>query len=171
MSNASLTLEVCLPFRLVATALCPELPVLTDGVVTLRPPRPGDAQLLIEGRDAEFYRWLGPGAEIPAPVACVWADDELVGWVDYDVGRDWLRPGEVNVGYYLFPAARGKGYASRAVELLLLHLDRETEHTVATLLIHPENARSLSLARRLSFEARGQVEGEPFFVREVGRGR
>ena len=160
---------MCLPLRLVATALCPELQVLTDGVVTLRPPRPGDAQLLVEGRDDEFFRWLGPGAEIPSPVACVWAGDELVGWVDYDVERDWLKPGEVNVGYYLFPAARGKGYASRAVELLLLHLDSETEHTIATLLIHPENVRSLRLARRLGFESKGEVEGDVFFVREVSR--
>lgn len=150
-----------------ATALCPELQVVTDGVVTLRPPRPGEAQLLIEGRDAEFFRWLGPGTETPSPVACVWADDELVGWVDYDVGRDWLEPGAVNVGYYLFPDARGKGYASRAVELLLVHLRRETDHTTATLLIHPENAPSLRLARRLGFEAKGEVDGEPFFVRQV----
>jgi RimJ/RimL family protein N-acetyltransferase len=167
MSNPSLTLQVCLPFRLVATDLCPEPAVLTDGVVTLRPPRPGDAQLLIDGRDAEFFRWLGPGAESPSPVACVWVDDELVGWVDYDVERDWLEPGEVNVGYYLFPAARGKGYASRAVELLLRHLDRETEHTVATLLIDHENVRSLGLARRLGFAAKGEVEGDAFFVRDV----
>ena len=158
---------MCLPLRLVATALCPELQVLTDGVVTLRLPRPGDAQLLVEGRDDEFFRWLGPGAEIPNPVACVWAGDELVGWVDYDVERDWLKPGEVNVGYYLFPAARGKGYASRAVELLLLHLGDETEHNVATLLIHPENERSLSLARRLRFAASGEVEGELFFARSL----
>ena len=158
---------MCLPLRLVATALCPELQVLTDGVVTLRLPRPGDAQLLVEGRDDEFFRWLGPGAEIPNPVACVWAGDELVGWVDYDVERDWLKPGEVNVGYYLSPAARGKGYASRAVELLLLHLGDETEHNVATLLIHPENERSLRLARRLRFVARGEVEGELFFARSV----
>jgi len=151
----------------VATGLCPELQASTDDVVTLRPPRPGDAELLVAGRDDEFFRWLGPGAESPSPVACVWVDDELVGWVDYDVERDWLKPGEVNVGYYLFPAARGKGYASRAVELLLVHLDRETEHTTATLLIHPENAPSLRLARRLGFEARGEVEGEPFFVRHV----
>ena len=118
-------------------------------------------------RWGKFFEWLGPGAEAPCPVACVWAGDELVGWVDYDRERDWLRPGEVNVGYYLFPAARGKGYASRAVELLLLHLDRETAHTVATLLIDPENVRSLRLARRLGFEAKGEVAGELFFVREV----
>lgn len=147
--------------------MCPELHVLTDGVVMLRPLRPGDSVLLVEGRDDEFFRWLGPGAEIPNPVACVWAGDELVGWVDYDVEHDWLQPGEVNVGYYLFPSARGKGHASRAVELLLLHLSRDTEYTVATLLIHPENERSLGLARRLGFVARGEIEGELFFARDV----
>ena len=142
-----------------------ELQQLTDGVVTLRAPRPGDRELLDAGRDEEFFRWLG--AESPSPVACVCADDELVGWVDYDVERDWLRTGEVNVGYYLFPTARGKGYASRAVELLLLHLARETEHTTATLLIHPDNVNSLRLAHRLGFERKGEVEGEAFFVREL----
>jgi RimJ/RimL family protein N-acetyltransferase len=73
----------------------------------------------------------------------------------------------VNVGYYVFPDARGKGYGSRAVELLLLHLDGETEYEVATLLIDHENVKSLRLARRLGFEARGEVEGDAFFVREV----
>jgi RimJ/RimL family protein N-acetyltransferase len=97
-------------------------------------------------------------------------DDELVGWVDYDRDDDhhWLGPGEVNVGYSLFPAARGKGYASRAVELLLEHLSLDTEHTVATLLIHPKNVRSLAVARRLGFVQRGQVNGEPFFTRSLG---
>ena len=74
----------------------------------------------------------------------------------------------MNVGYSLFAAARGKGYASRAVELLLDHLARDTEHSVATLLIHPENARSLAVARRLGFEQRGEVNGEPFFARDLG---
>ncbi len=145
----------------------PEQSIATDGVVTLRPPRPGDAQLLVGGRDDEFFRWLGPGAEAPAPVACVWVGDRLVGWVDYDLDHDWLAPGEVNVGYYLFPGGRGKGYASRAVELLLGHLRRDTAHTVATLLIHPENVRSLALARRLGFAEQGGVGGQSFLVRDV----
>ena len=144
-----------------------ELQVASDGVVTLQPPRPGDARLLVAGRDEEFHRWFGPGSEEPSPVACIWVDAELVGWVDYDLEHDWLEPGEVNVGYYLFPGARGKGYASRAVELLLQHLSRNTEHTVATLLIRPENSQSLRLARRLGFLQRGELEGGLFFARDV----
>ena len=72
------------------------------------------------------------------------------------------------VGYYLFPTARGNGYASCAVGLLLEHLSRDTEHTVATLLIHPENRRSLALADRLGFVQKGEVDGEPFFTRKLG---
>jgi RimJ/RimL family protein N-acetyltransferase len=150
--------------------LCPEPQVWTDGVVTLRPSRPEDAQSLVEGRDDEFFRWIGPGSGTANPVACIWIDDVLVGWIDYDLERDWLEPGEVNVGYYLFPAARGKGYASRAVELLLLHLEHETEHTVATLLIDRENTRSLLLARRLGFEAKREFDGSIFFVRGLPLG-
>jgi RimJ/RimL family protein N-acetyltransferase len=144
--------------------------IATDGVVTLRAPAPDDVELLVAGRDEEFFKWFGPGATGPRPVACVWVDDRLIGWVDYDLDsdHDWLGPGEVNVGYYLFPAARGKGYASRAVELLLEHLQPDTEHTVATLLIHPENQRSLALARRLGFVQNGEVNGEPFFIRSLG---
>ena len=149
----------------------PQLEPVTDGVVTLKPPGPGDAQRLVEGRDEEFFRWLGPGAETPRPVACVWVEDELVGWADYDLEHDWLEPGEVNVGYYLFPAARGKGYASRAVELLLQHLSRDTGHTVATLVIDPENVRSVRLAHRLGFTERGKLEKGLFFVRDVQQAR
>jgi len=139
-------------------------------VVTLRPSRPEDAQALVEGRDDEFFRWIGPGSDTPNPAACIWIGDLLVGWVDYDLERDWLEPGEVNVGYYLFPAARGKGYASRAVGLLLLHLEHETEHAVATLLIDRGNARSLRLARRLGFEAKREFDGSTLFIRGLPLG-
>jgi RimJ/RimL family protein N-acetyltransferase len=138
--------------------------------VTLRAPAPGDVERLVAARDEEFFKWFGPGATGPRPVACVWVDDELVGWVDYDLDpdHDWLKPGEVNVGYFLFAEARGRGYASRAVELLLEHLRHDTEHTVATLLIHPENARSLALAHRLGFVQKGELHGEAFFTRDLG---
>ncbi len=143
--------------------------IAADGVVTLRAPEPEDVELLVADRDEEFFRWFGAGATGPRPVACVWVDERLVGWVDYDLDadHDWLSPGEVNVGYYLFATARGNGYASRAVELLLEHLRRDTEHTVATLLIHPENARSLAVARRLKFVQKREVNGEPFFTRDL----
>jgi RimJ/RimL family protein N-acetyltransferase len=156
------------PARVMMTAVSePEVHVSTDGVVTLQPPRPGDAQLLVAGRDEEFFKWLGPGSETPSPAACVWVGAELVGWVDYDLEHDWLQPGEVNVGYYLFPTARGKGYASRAVELLLLHLHRHTEHTLATLVIDSQNVRSIELARRLGFAQRGELEKGLYFARAV----
>ena len=60
----------------------------------------------------------GPGAKVPAPPVCLEVHGELAGWVDYDVRRSWLSPGEVNVGYALFPTHRHRGYATRAVQLL-----------------------------------------------------
>ena len=143
--------------------------IATDGIVTLRRPQPADSERIVAERDAESFRWFGPGGGNPAPFACIWAVDELVGWVDYDRDddHDWLQAGEVNVGYCVFPAARRKGYASRAVELLLGHLAEEGKHETATLLIHPENAPSLALARRLGFEQRGEVNDEPFLVRDL----
>ena len=141
----------------------------TDGGVTLRAPTPGDSERIVAERDEESFRWFGPGGGNPAPAACVWAGDDLVGWVDFDRDddHDWLEPGEVNVGYCLFPAARGKGYASRAVELLLGHLARDTEFDVATVLIHPENTRSLAIAHRLAFVEHGEVNGERFLRRPL----
>jgi hypothetical protein len=62
--------------------------IATDGVVTLRAPRGADSRLLVEGRDSEFHRWLGPGAEVPEPIAGVWVGSQLVGWVDYDLDHE-----------------------------------------------------------------------------------
>ena len=43
--------------------------IATDGVVTLRAPGPGDVELLVANRDEEFFKWFGPGATGPRPVA------------------------------------------------------------------------------------------------------
>ncbi|HEX5586613.1 MAG TPA: GNAT family N-acetyltransferase [Acidimicrobiia bacterium] len=140
---------------------------LGDGVVSLRPARPGDAAQLVAGRDAEFHRWLGPGDDDPCPAACIVVAGEVVGWVDVDVDRSWLGPGEVNVGYCVFPAHRGNGYATRALQLLVVHLARDTEFHTATLLIDAENQRSLAVARRAGFTFLGDFDGNPYFARVV----
>jgi RimJ/RimL family protein N-acetyltransferase len=139
----------------------------TDGVVVIRPIEPGDAELLIAGRDDAFYRFIGPGADEPRPVGCVVVDDVLAGWVDYDLEHEWLQPGEVNVGYFLFVPFRGKGYAARAVQLLMHHLALNGEHHTATLLIDGANAPSLALAARTRFPRVEDLDGHPYFKRPV----
>ena len=140
---------------------------MTDGAVTIRPPGEGDAAILIAGRDDEFRRFLGEGDADPRPTGVIEVDGEVVGWVDYDVDRAWLKPGEVNVGYNVFTVHRGKGYATRAVELLLRHLDVDTEFTTATLLIDVANERSMALAERIGCGAPVDVDGNRYYKRSV----
>ena len=157
--------------RLVSALMAETVGVLTrtlsDGVVRIRAPVPGDAAILVAGRDEVFHRFMGEGVEIPCPTACVVVNDEIVGWVDYDVDRSWLSRGEVNVGYNLFAPHRGKGYATRAVELLLQHLAEDTAYDTATLLIDADNERSLALARRARFDAHGTLDGNQYWKRSV----
>lgn len=140
---------------------------VTDGVIALRAPAPGDAAILVAGRDDESRRWLGAGSEDPRPTACITVDGAVAGWIDYDTDRDWLGPGEVNVGYGLFAARRGHGCATRAVQLLMHHLATSTTECTATLLIHPENHASLAIAARARFEDRGMIDGSRYFTRPV----
>jgi aromatic-L-amino-acid decarboxylase len=144
---------------------------LTDGVVTIRPPRPGDATVLVAGRDDESRRWLGEGVPDPTPMACVVVDDEVVGWVDYDHPRAWLPADGVNIGYGLFPGVRGRGLATRAVRLLLRRLADEAEFALASVLIDPDNGPSLAVARRVGFAPAGEVNGSRLFVRGIERDR
>jgi RimJ/RimL family protein N-acetyltransferase len=150
----------------VARVTDPPLPSTTDGLVLIRAPVPGEAQVLVAGRDEAFYRWLGPGADEPRPAGCIHAGGQIVGWVDYDLDRDWLEPGEVNVGYHVFAPHRGRGYATRAVRLLLHHLSVRTGHTVASLLIDPANQRSLALAARIGAVAAAHPD-DSYFRRPV----
>jgi RimJ/RimL family protein N-acetyltransferase len=126
---------------------------LSDGVVCLRPPRAGEDQVLVASRDTEWERWLGPGEGQPRPTAVALVGAEIVGWVDYDTDRDWLGPNEVHVGYNIFAPYRRRGYATRAVRLLLGLLRDHTDHQRANLVIDVGNIASLGVARALGAQA------------------
>jgi RimJ/RimL family protein N-acetyltransferase len=145
--------------------------IASDGHVTLRAFRNDDRAALIGGRDAEFERWLGVGSTDPAPTACIIVDGELVGWVDYDIDRDWLESGEVNIGYNVFAEHRRRGYATSAVALLIGHLARATSYRTATLLINADNIGSLAVAAALCFDAHGDIDGSRYFKLPIHRAK
>jgi RimJ/RimL family protein N-acetyltransferase len=141
---------------------------LTDGIVTIRTPEPDDTPALIATRDDQFRRFMGDGADDPTPTGCIVVGGEVVGWVDFDRDeREWLTHDDVNIGYGLHPDARGRGYATRAVKLLVSHLSRTTDVQTATLLIDPENRWSLGLAERAGFGPRLDLNGQAYFRRSV----
>lgn len=141
----------------------------TDGVVTLRWFEPSEAPLIIAGRDAAFRRFIGEGSAVPSPELSIVVEGTVVGWVDHDRDDDrwWLAPEEVNIGYHVFPAHRARGYATRAVRLMLDHLRDDTDWDVATLLIHPENVPSLLVAERNGFQRADDVDGRTFWRRRL----
>lgn len=123
--------------------------------------------MLVAGRGEESRRWLGPGDDDPKPTACIVVDGVIVGWVDYDTEHDWLGPGEANVGYGVFARHQGKGYATRALLLLLRHLATTADVRTATLSIDPANDRSLRVAERAGFVDQGMRGSSRYFTTVV----
>ncbi len=73
----------------------------------------------------------------------------------------------MNLGYFVFPEHRRKGYAARSVGLLLDLLKDGTGYTTASLLSHPENRPSLAVARRCDFVLFGEMNGQRYFRHSV----
>ena len=137
--------------------------LVSDGLL-LRPWEPGDQDLLgTSTRDPEIGRYLGDrldvadGAPLPddpdAPIFAIVEAGAVVGVLWFGRG---IRPFEV--GYYLHPAAWGRGLATRSLALVsdwMLH-ERGEERIV--LHTHPGNVRSQAVALRAGYRADGEVD-------------
>ena len=145
---------------------------LTDGVVTLRPWAPEDAPWYVEqARDPEILRFTAEPADLDEPAVRTAIEEMLRTRVAYGVvvtdaatgellGNAGLAPAKDDpdagsLAYWLAPAARGRGAATRAVRLLV-DWAREIGMTRVELWAHLDNVDSQRVAERAGF-TRGRV--------------
>lgn len=148
---------------------------LADDELALSPPHPDDAEAHFAGEDPELIRWLngGPGTLAgarehfrhcqeqwasggPLRAFGIRANGVLAGTVDLRFSGEHLAPGEANVAYGLYPAWRGRGFATRAVLLAIRYAASEGAKR-AVIKVEPENVSSAAVARRTGFELSGRV--------------
>jgi RimJ/RimL family protein N-acetyltransferase len=153
--------------------------VLTDDVITLRPPDRGDLDALyVACQDPEIARWTSVPAPYHREDAVAYLDrvdaEEAAGkWraffaVDGEalLGSFALLElhrgdGYGEIGYWVAKAARGKGVASRAVTLLRDWAVAELGLTLLELLIHEDNTMSRRVAERTGFLDTGERRSAP----------
>lgn len=151
---------------------------LTDGVVVLRPPAPADAD-----RVAELCQdpTIQEKTTIPSPytradaawfvrevVVAGWDTDKACTWGVRDAATDALEgvvgltlepQGSAEIGYWLGPAARGRGLMTRAVRLALDHAFAEDGLALDRVLwtAYVGNEPSRRVAERAGFRVEGAV--------------
>ena len=151
--------------------------VLTDGVVTLRAVEPGDAPAVFAAcQDALIARFL----PIPCPyteadarefVAVCQADwdgdcersfaitDAQTGEFLGVIARHLRAEHRAEVGYWLAPGARGRGFATRALRLVRDWSFDVTGLVRLELFTHPENNASGRVAERAGLAREGVRRG------------
>jgi len=154
-------------------------PPLEDEGVRVRPWRADDLPARVEAwHDASLMQFmLQPApARITLEAARAWLEARerrrLAGEAlflvvaelksDRAVGSVWLwnvSAGErrAEIGYWLLAPARGRGYATRAVELLCAYAFEELGLARLELFTMPDNVASMRLAKRTGFRPQGLV--------------
>ncbi|MBO2463453.1 GNAT family N-acetyltransferase [Actinomadura violacea] len=152
---------------------------LSDGVITLSPLRPDDAEAHLAGEDEPMVRWLSGGRSTRSVVDAyirhcqeqwdtggslrafgirVEPAGTLAGTVDLRSNVEGLGPGQMNVAYGIYPAWRGRGLATRAV-LLACGYAATAGGRQAVIRVEPENSASVAVARRAGFAPAGHACG------------
>jgi len=151
------------------TPLLPPDPPLTDASVLLRASEPHDVPAIDAGiHDPDVIRWIGPTDGSAADVIALhrkrWTSGSpTLSICDRDgtcVGLVWINVREADrmigwVGYWLLPAARGRGLATGAVRVVSRWALREMGLTRLRLTTEPENERSRRVAERSGFRETG----------------
>lgn len=141
------------------------VPVLETERLVLRAPGPQDAEAYVAAHDSPHARWIGgdQGREAAwralAMTAGQWAlrgfgmwavtlkgADDCLGMVGCWFPEGWPEP---EIGWFVFPAAQGRGIAHEAALAARRHAYGRLRWTTAVSYVHPENARSIALALRL----------------------
>jgi RimJ/RimL family protein N-acetyltransferase len=165
-------------------------PTLRDGALTLRPPRPEDADAVTAAcQDPEIPRWT----TVPSPYRREHAEEWLgripgqaragraVSLLAFEDGRlagsfslmeiD-LGSGYGEIGYWVAAEARGRGVATRATRLLHEWGRDALGLTRLEILPHRDNAASRRVAERCGYAPTGELRrapraddpGEPAYV-------
>ena len=170
--------------------------VLTDGVITLRPPGPGDEDAIYAAcQDPEIQRWTG----VPSPylrehssgylervaaereagtsLAFLAVDEEGALLGNFSVMELDRRPGYGEIGYWVAAPARGRGVATRATRLLTEWGHAELGLERIEIIVHRDNAPSHRVPERLGYERLPGLhpltrlgDPDPVFVRYVSLG-
>ena len=144
---------------------------LTDGVVRLRPPRDGDAHRIAQiCADAEIARWTNVPSPYTLEDARAWIalatverergtglhlvavrgdDDRVVGAAALRLHEQPEVHGEA--GYWVAADARRAGVGTRALELVTALGIGAMSFPYVEVVIAPDNAPSVALARRAGF--------------------
>jgi RimJ/RimL family protein N-acetyltransferase len=152
------------------------MPILTDGVITLRPPREEDVDAIYAAcQDPEIQAWTS----VPSPYRradavdyveriahapntaafLAFEGDELLG--SFGVMEIDRERGYAEIGYWVAAPARGRGVATRAVTLLRDWAAAELGAELIELIIHKGNLPSQRVAERTGFLATGERRPAP----------
>lgn len=158
-----------------------EVPTLTDEVIELSAFTLDDVEPHVDAEDDESVKWLTEGRPSTIATTRDWAAQHLrwwetggprrmfairvvgtgtlVGMIEANLDSDFcgLPAGEVNLSFMVQSWARGRGFATRAVELMCDWLQRMEGVEVAVLRIDPDNTTSLGVASRARFEDAGRI--------------
>ena len=157
-----------------------EPPILSDGDLTLRPPRPEDADAVTAAcQDAAIQRWVGVPSPYRREHAESWlarceaqagagevvtllaegGDGRLAG--SFSLLELARGGGYGEIGYWVAAGARGRGVATRSVTLMRDWGAEALRLRTIEILVHRDNGPSRAVALRSGFRETSELRTPP----------